>query len=101
MAASRATSTSVRSLTRFTATQTRQLHMTGPSTYSAVLTSERPAFNGPTDLNGMRAECKRRNLPTNGSKADVSFLAFIFHTWTKERQLTQPTSSGTVSPPTT
>ena len=73
MAASRASS--LRALTKVAATQTRHLHMTGPSTFpSSILTSERPAFNLPTDIAGLRAECSKRNLPVNGNKAEVILL---------------------------
>ncbi|KAF2229945.1 hypothetical protein EV356DRAFT_520446 [Viridothelium virens] len=70
MAASRASS--LRNLTKLTATQSRHLHMTGPSTFpSPMLTSERPAFNLPTDTAGLRAECQKRNLPVTGNKAEL------------------------------
>ncbi|KAI9706259.1 MAG: hypothetical protein M1820_004834 [Bogoriella megaspora] len=70
MAASR--TTSLRTITKLTATQTRTLHMTGPSTFpSPMLTSERPAFSVPTDLAGMRAECQKRNLPMTGNRAEL------------------------------
>ncbi|KAI9664464.1 MAG: hypothetical protein M1821_005910 [Bathelium mastoideum] len=46
--------------------------MTGPSTFpSPMLTSERPAFNLPTDIAGLRAECQQRNLPVTGNKAEL------------------------------
>jgi hypothetical protein len=51
--------------------QTRSLHMTGPATFSSLLTSERPALNLPRDLAGLRAECQKRKLPTSGSKDEV------------------------------
>ncbi|KAF2740719.1 hypothetical protein EJ04DRAFT_424204 [Polyplosphaeria fusca] len=37
-------------------TQTRGLHMTGPATFSSLLTSERPALNLPGDVAGLRAD---------------------------------------------
>ena len=73
MAASRASS--LRTLTKLTATQSRHLHMTGPSTFpSPMLTSERPAFNLPTDIAGLRAECQKRNLPVTGNRAEVPIV---------------------------
>ncbi|KAL9097345.1 MAG: hypothetical protein Q9165_000772 [Trypethelium subeluteriae] len=70
MAASRASS--LRNITKLTATQSRHLHMTGPSTFpSPMLTSERPAFNLPTDTAGLRAECQKRSLPVTGNKAEL------------------------------
>lgn len=51
--------------------QSRSLHMTGPATFSSLLTSERPALNLPRDLAGLRAECQKRQLPTSGSKDEV------------------------------
>lgn len=54
--------------------QARQLHMTGPSTFpTPLISSERSAIKGiPRDLMSLRAECKSKNLPTTGSKAEVS-----------------------------
>lgn len=53
--------------------QVRGLHMTGPATFpSPLLTAERPALNLPKDVAGLRAECSRRQLPTTGSKSEVS-----------------------------
>jgi len=46
--------------------------MTGPSTFSSLLTTERPAINLPRDVAGLQAECKKRNLPTTGSKAELT-----------------------------
>jgi len=46
--------------------------MTGPSTFSSLLTTERPAINLPRDVAGLQAECKKRNLPTTGSKAELA-----------------------------
>jgi len=55
--------------------QTRSLHMTGPATYSNMLTS-RPAMNHPQSLAGLRYECQVLKLPTTGSKEEVhSFTA--------------------------
>lgn len=51
--------------------QSRSLHMTGPATFSSLLTSERPAMNLPRDLAGLRSECSRRKLPTTGSKDEL------------------------------
>lgn len=51
--------------------QTRSLHMTGPATFSSLLTSERPALNLPRDLASLRAECQKRKLPTSGTKDEV------------------------------
>ncbi|KAF2013700.1 hypothetical protein BU24DRAFT_424707 [Aaosphaeria arxii CBS 175.79] len=51
--------------------QSRSLHMTGPATFSNLLTSERPAINLPSDLAGLRAECQKQNLPTTGSKMEL------------------------------
>jgi hypothetical protein len=51
--------------------QTRNLHMTGPATFSSLLTSERPALNLPRDLAGLRAECQKRKLPIAGSIDEV------------------------------
>ncbi|CAI6338631.1 unnamed protein product [Periconia digitata] len=51
--------------------QTRGLHMTGPATFSSLLTSERPAMNLPRDLAGLRTECSKRKLPTSGSKDEL------------------------------
>lgn len=45
--------------------------MTGPATFSTLLTSERPAINLPGDVAGLRAECQRRKLPTAGTQAEV------------------------------
>lgn len=51
----------------------RQLHMTGPATYSSpLLSAEGPASNLPRDIAGLRAECKRRKLEFSGSKQEVS-----------------------------
>ncbi|KAL0263496.1 hypothetical protein SLS55_002476 [Diplodia seriata] len=53
--------------------QTRGLHMTGPATFpSPLLTAERPAINLPKDVAGLRAECARRQLPTAGSKSELT-----------------------------
>ena len=77
MATSRAVS--FRNLAKLTATQSRHLHMTGPSTFpSPMLTSERPAFNLPTDTAGLRAECNKRNLPVIGNKAEVLLLSYMY-----------------------
>jgi len=46
--------------------------MTGPSTFSSLLTTERPAINLPRDVEGLRAECKKRGLPTLGSKTELT-----------------------------
>ncbi|OCK81441.1 hypothetical protein K432DRAFT_381301 [Lepidopterella palustris CBS 459.81] len=73
MAASRASS--LRALNQLAAgskQQARKLHMTGPATFSSLLTTERPAVNLPRDLAGLRAECKKRNLPVTGSKAELT-----------------------------
>ncbi|KAF2809328.1 uncharacterized protein BDZ99DRAFT_498723 [Mytilinidion resinicola] len=72
MAASRASS--LRALNRLAVgtTQVRSLHMTGPSTFSSLLTTERPAINLPQDTAGLREECKKRNLPTTGSKTELT-----------------------------
>lgn len=51
--------------------QSRALHMTGPATFSSLLTSERPALNLPGDVAGLRAECQKRKLPTSGTKDEV------------------------------
>ncbi|KAF1955501.1 hypothetical protein CC80DRAFT_493002 [Byssothecium circinans] len=45
--------------------------MTGPATFSSLLTSERPAMNLPRDLAGLRSECSKRKLPTSGSKEEL------------------------------
>ncbi|KAF2642244.1 hypothetical protein P280DRAFT_395258 [Massarina eburnea CBS 473.64] len=49
--------------------QTRGLHMTGPATFSSLLTSERPAMNLPRDLAGLRSdsaiETSKRPVPSN------------------------------------
>ena len=55
----------------------RGLHMTGPATFSSLLTSERPALNLPRDLAGLRVECKKRNLPTSGTKDEVCVSLFL------------------------
>ncbi|KAK7730739.1 hypothetical protein SLS57_001570 [Botryosphaeria dothidea] len=53
--------------------QVRGLHMTGPATFpSPLLTAERPAVNLPKDVAGLRAECSRRQLPTTGSKSELT-----------------------------
>ncbi|OJD36078.1 sap domain containing protein [Diplodia corticola] len=53
--------------------QVRGLHMTGPATFpSPLLTAERPAINLPRDVAGLRAECARRQLPTAGSKSELT-----------------------------
>ncbi|EKG21906.1 DNA-binding SAP [Macrophomina phaseolina MS6] len=53
--------------------QVRGLHMTGPATFpSPLLTAERPAINLPKDVSGLRAECARRQLPTAGSKSELT-----------------------------
>ncbi|KAF2490705.1 hypothetical protein BU16DRAFT_585094 [Lophium mytilinum] len=72
MAASRASS--LRALNRLAVgtAQIRGLHMTGPSTFSSLLTTERPAINLPRDTEGLRAECKKRNLPTTGSNTELT-----------------------------
>ncbi|EMC97726.1 hypothetical protein BAUCODRAFT_33448 [Baudoinia panamericana UAMH 10762] len=72
MAAPRATQfVALRNLARGSR-QTRSLHMTGPATYaSPVLTKERPVLNLPTDIAGLRAECKRRKIEVAGSKSDL------------------------------
>lgn len=51
--------------------QNRSLHMTGPATFSNLLTSERPAMNHPQSLAGLRYECQVLKLPTTGSKEEV------------------------------
>lgn len=52
--------------------QVRSLHMTGPATYaSPVLTKERPGFNLPHDIAGLRNECKKRKIDFSGNKQDV------------------------------
>lgn len=47
--------------------------MTGPATYSNVITSrsERPAVNHPQSLAGLRYECQKLKLPTTGSKEEL------------------------------
>ncbi|KAB2579081.1 DNA-binding SAP [Lasiodiplodia theobromae] len=53
--------------------QVRGLHMTGPATFpSPLLTAERPAVRLPKDIAGLRAECARRQLPTVGSKSELT-----------------------------
>jgi hypothetical protein len=51
--------------------QSRSLHMTGPATFSNLLTSERPAMNHPQSMAGLRYECQVLRLPTTGSKEEV------------------------------
>ncbi|KAK7190725.1 hypothetical protein DPSP01_006666 [Paraphaeosphaeria sporulosa] len=51
--------------------QSRSLHMTGPATFSNLLTSERPAMNHPQSLAGLRYECQVLKLPTTGSKEEL------------------------------
>lgn len=51
--------------------QVRNLHMTGPATFSPVLTQERSALSLPRDISGLRAECRRRKIEAAGSKQDV------------------------------
>lgn len=63
--------------------QVRGLHMTGPATFpSPLLTAERPAVRLPKDIAGLRAECARRQLPTVGSKSEVSIPSSLrcYHT---------------------
>lgn len=51
--------------------QSRSLHMTGPATYSNLLTSERPAMNHPQSLAGLRYECQVLKLPTTGTREEL------------------------------
>ncbi|KAF2441954.1 hypothetical protein P171DRAFT_434547 [Karstenula rhodostoma CBS 690.94] len=51
--------------------QSRSLHMTGPATYSNLLTSERPAMNHPQSLAGLRYECQVLKLSTTGTKEEL------------------------------
>jgi hypothetical protein len=62
------------------AQQARQLHMTGPATFpTPLLTTERATAGGvPRDLAALRSECRQRNLPTTGSKAEVSIPIYPF-----------------------
>ncbi|KAF2677257.1 hypothetical protein K458DRAFT_424119 [Lentithecium fluviatile CBS 122367] len=71
MQASRASSRALKAIAAGSK-QTRGLHMTGPATFSSLLTSERPALNLPRDLAGLRAECQKRKLPTSGSKDELT-----------------------------
>lgn len=59
----------------------RSLHMTGPATYSNIITSrsERPAVNHPQSLAGLRYECQKLKLPTTGSKEEVRIAAASAH----------------------
>ncbi|KAF2199083.1 hypothetical protein GQ43DRAFT_473936, partial [Delitschia confertaspora ATCC 74209] len=52
--------------------QVRNLHMTGPATFSSLLTSEKTAVNLPRDLVGLRAECQKLKLPTTGTMAELT-----------------------------
>ncbi|KAF2467096.1 uncharacterized protein BDR25DRAFT_305876 [Lindgomyces ingoldianus] len=72
MAASRASSRALKHLAASSRQQTRSLSMTGPATFSSLLTSERPAVHLPRDIAGLQAECQKRNLPTTGSKAELT-----------------------------
>ncbi|KAF1997537.1 hypothetical protein P154DRAFT_524743 [Amniculicola lignicola CBS 123094] len=71
MHASRASSRALKHLAASRSTQSRSLSMTGPATFSSLLTSERPAGNLPQHIAGLRAECQKRKLPTAGSKAEL------------------------------
>ncbi|KAF2185396.1 hypothetical protein K469DRAFT_576363 [Zopfia rhizophila CBS 207.26] len=70
MAASRASSRALKQLA-VSSKQARSLHMTGPATFSSLLTSERPVASLPRDVAGLRAECQKRKLPTTGTKAEL------------------------------
>ena len=60
--------------------QVRSLHMTGPATYaSPVLTKERPGFNLPHDIAGLRNECKKRKIDFSGNKQDVTLSVTHIH----------------------
>ncbi|KAF2117781.1 hypothetical protein BDV96DRAFT_570916 [Lophiotrema nucula] len=85
--------------------QTRGLHMTGPATFSSLLTSERPAINLPRDVAGLRAECQKRKLPTSGSKAELisrlsadeitNSRSFSTAIQDSKRPIPEPASAGT------
>ncbi|KAF2872566.1 hypothetical protein BDV95DRAFT_389759 [Massariosphaeria phaeospora] len=70
MQASRASSRVLKAVAASTK-QTRSLHMTGPATFSSLLTSERPALNPPRDIEGLRVECQKRKLPTAGTRDEL------------------------------
>lgn len=73
MQASRASSRALKAVAAGSK-QTRGLHMTGPATFSSLLTSERPAMNLPQSLAGLRYECQKLKLPTTGSKEELISL---------------------------
>lgn len=70
MQASRASSRALRAVAAGSR-QTRGLHMTGPATFSNLLTSERPAMNLPQSLAALRYECQKLKLSTTGSKEEL------------------------------
>ncbi|KAF2266630.1 hypothetical protein CC78DRAFT_121603 [Lojkania enalia] len=70
MQASRASSRALKAIAAGSK-QTRNLHMTGPATFSSLVTSDRPGLNLPRDVAGLRAECQKRKLPTYGTKAEL------------------------------